>query len=154
MDIVRSHTLTTIREEFDEYVLEDGNTLRIKDVIVAFGFSSENPTDLDSDKLKAFIRFNQIVGVIPTGNIDTSGLEPQTNKISEKDRRKKISFKPKNTSLNLYETDEFLIILRSRLNNVWTTPYKDKDEIPIYSINTSIAVDSPAKKSFAVFKDN
>lgn len=154
IDVVKSHTLQTIREEFDEYILEDGNTLRIKDILVSFGLGGELKTDESGKiKTKTFVQFNQVTAVIPTADVDTSHLEPiGHNKISDEDRVKEIKFTPKRISLNLYETDEFLIVVRSRLNHVWITHYKDKNEVPIYSLNSDSSMDANVKKSIAPFK--
>ncbi len=155
VDIVKSHTLRTIREEFDEYLLQDGNTLRMKDVLVSFGFQDKEIKFDSAGKVttKAFIQFQQVLGIVPTADIDTSNLKIQEIPITEKDRINEIEFTPKKNSLNLYETDEVLIILRSKLNHVWTTPYKDKNDIPIYSINSSSAVEARSKGSIAIQKD-
>lgn len=154
-DIVKSHTLRTIREEFDEYLLQDGNILRMKDVIVSFGFPDKEVKFDSAGKAmtKAFIQFQQVLGVVPTADVDTSNLKIQAIPITEKDRINELEFTSKKNSLNLYETDEVLIILRSKLNYVWTTPYKDKTDIPIYSINSSSAVEARHKGSIAIMKD-
>lgn len=154
IDVVKSHTLQTIREEFDEYILEDGNTLRIKDILASFGLGGEIKTD-ESDKIKTktFVQFKQTIVVIPTADVDTSHLEPLGhNKISDKDRVKEMKFTPKRISFNLYETDEFLIVVRNRLNHVWTTPYKDSNNVPIYSLNSDTSMDAKPKKDIAPFK--
>ena len=152
-DIVKSHTLRTIREEFDEYILEDGNTLRIKDVLVSFGLGEITTTESDKKKAKTFIQFHQVISVIPTADVDTSHLQLQNRTITESDQIKEIKFTVKKNSLKLYETDEFLIIVRSRLNHVWTTPFKDKNEIPIYSLNCDVTLDTREKEELATFKD-
>lgn len=154
IDVVKSHTLQTIREEFDEYILEDGNTLRIKDILASFGLGEEIKTN-ESDKIKTktFVQFEQTTAVIPTADVDTSHLEQLGhNKISDKDKVKEMKFTPKRVSLNLYETDEFLIVVRSRLNHVWTTPYKDNNNVPIYCLNSDTTMDAKPKKDIATFK--
>jgi len=153
-DVVKSHTLRTVREEFDEYLLEDGNTLRIKDVLVAFGFTGEKKKDQSGKELlKTMVQFQQVNGIIPTGNPDTTNLKQQEGPTTDKDRVKKIGFKEKKNTLNLYETDEFLIVIRSRLNEVWTTPFKDQQNIPIYRTNGNSALSTHNKDQLAKFKE-
>lgn len=153
-DFVKSHTLRTIREEFDDYLLEDGNTLRIKDVLIGFGFSGKVKTGKDGKPVtKAFFNLKQVLGVIPTADVNTDNLEVTTKPVLPSDRIKKISFKEIKKSMNFYETDEFLIMVRNRLDEVWTTPYKDNNNIPIYSIISKAALDAPNKVSLAPFKD-
>lgn len=152
---IKSHSLRTIREEFNEYELEDGNILRIKDVLIGFGFGDKVEKKASGQtSIKAFVSIQQVIGIIPTGDVDTSGLELLPNRIiTEKDRKDKMKFTEKQASINLYETDEHLIIVRGRLNQVWTTPFKDRNDIPIYSLNSQSAVDAPPKNTFARITD-
>ena len=148
-----THTLRTIREEFDDYLLDDGNTLRIKEVLVGFGFTDKIEKKEGKAIAKAFFNVKQIVGIIPTADVDTGNLETTTQQITTKDRIEKIDFKPLKTSLNFYETDEFLIIVRSKLNEIWTTRFKDPNNVPIYSINSQSSVDAPNKSTLAQFEE-
>jgi len=154
VDIIKSHSLKTIREEFDDYLLEDGNTLRIKDVVVGFGFSGKFEKTKDGKEvLKAIVKVHQIVGLIPTGKVDVSTLTLLDRPLTETDRLEKVNFEPIKTSLNFYETDDFLIIVRNRLNEVWRTPFKDQDNIPVLGINSSTSLDSPNKITLAIIQD-
>jgi len=150
-DIVKSHTLRTVREEFDEYILEDGNTLRVKDILVSFGLGGKIEEKDGKMVTKTFVQYKLTVGVVPTADVDVSNLKIQDRPITESDRLKVLKFTPKKISLNLYETDEFLIIIRNRLNNVWMTPFKDKNDIPVYSLNTDSTLDAQDKKNLAPF---
>jgi len=150
-NIIKSHTLQTVREEFNEYVLDDGNILRIKDIIVGFGFAGEPKKD-DAGKMliKSMIQVQQVNAVIPTGNPDTSVLEFIGNRVlTAKDRKEKLGFKPKNESISIYETNEHFLFVRSRLNEVWRTNYKDKNNIPIYHFNSDSALDVKSEIDFA-----
>lgn len=153
-EVIKHHSLNTIREEFNEYILEDGNTLRVKDVLIAFGYSNKIETSPEGKKIaKALFKVKQVNGVLPTGNANVSKLKLVDRPITKNDRQQKLQFEPKKTSLNLYETDDLLIVLRTRLDEIWTTQFKDKDDLPIYSFDSTSALDAPQKKDFAVIKD-
>ncbi len=151
-DIVKSHTLKTIREEFDEYILEDGNTLRLKDILISFGLGDKTKEEDGKMKVKTFVQYKLIIGVVPTADVDVSNLKLLDRPITDSDREKELKFTPKQVTLNLYETNEFLIFLRNKLNKVWTTSYKDKNDIPIYSVNADSTMDAQDKKNISPFK--
>lgn len=126
----------------------------MKEVLVAFGFGDKIEKGEKGEKIvNAFINIQPINGVIPTGKVDTSKLKIIDRPIEISDRLKKVEFSPKKTSLNIYETDHHLIIVRSKLNEIWTTPFKDKNGVPVYSLKSISAVDSPPKATLAQFKE-
>lgn len=136
MVVIKSHTLRTIKEDFDEYDLEDGNILRVKQVLITFGFTEDVKKDEKGDKLvKTLANFQLVTGVIPTKEVDTSNLKLNpSGVIDPSERVKKVNFKPKKTHLNIYETDETIIFIRNNLLSVWATPYKDKIGYPTYHV--------------------
>lgn len=150
-NIIKSHTLKTVREEFNEYVLDDGNILRIKDIVMGFGFTGDIRKD-DTGKIltKSLVQLQQINAVIPIGSPNTSGLEfIGSHVLTIEDRKEKIDFKPKNESISIYETNEQFLFVRTRLNDVWQTNYKDKNDIPLYHFNCDISLDIKPKIDFA-----
>jgi len=152
-DIVKSHTLKTIREEFDEYILDDGNLLRCKEVLVAFGLGEPEKNPEGKMMAKTFVKYQQAIGIVPTADVDVSNLELANRNMTIKDRQNELKFTLKKTSLNYYETDEFIIVVRSKLNHIWTTPFKDNNNIPIYSIETDTSMDTIEKQGIALIKD-
>ncbi|MHB8601587.1 MAG: hypothetical protein ACYC6W_08325 [Nitrosotalea sp.] len=136
----------TVREEFSEFTLSDGNVLRVKDVLVSFAMT---PQKIESDKMLAKIsmQVQPVGGVIYTGKSDTSKLEFVTGiQVSDQDKISKLDFEPKNLVINVYETNGFLILLKSKLLEVWTTRYKDKNDAPIYRFYSSAVMDLMNKK--------
>src|SRR3990167_1920070 len=117
-EVVKSHTLKTIREEFNDYILADNNTLRVKDVLVGFSFTEKTKKDKDGKTIvESLIQFQQINGIIPTGSTDTSNLEfIGSHIISKEDRKERIGFKPKNELISIYETDEHMIFVKTILS--------------------------------------
>lgn len=142
MDKIDATNLRVIHEEFNEYVLSDGNTLRAKDVLISF-FTGE-PTKVEDNKfqVKVGIQFQPVGGVIPTGKVDISKLEPAKGyQPTDKDRISKLDFTTKKISICIYETDELLILVRSNLVEVWTTKFKDNNDVPMYRFSTAPIMD-------------
>jgi len=148
-NFVTKDTLRTIREELDEYLLEDGNTLRFKDVLISLETTGGTKKD-ESGKVLVEVsaQFHTVSGIINTGNVDVSHLEEsEAGTVGDDGRVSKIGFKSKRIILNLYETDEQLIIVRTELREVWTTKFKDKEGRPIYRFSHRTALESIAKES-------
>jgi len=62
-------------------------------------------------------------------------LEPYTNQPLDKSSYlKKIQFTPKQTFLNIYETDEFLISVENKVTEIWQSKYKDDNGTPVYHV--------------------
>jgi len=152
-DIIKSDQVTTIREEFSEYVLDDGNTLKLKNVLISIGRTSETKIENNKTKVKALFQLHTVTGVIPTGKVDVAKLLLQEKPdVSINERVSKIGFILKKGMLNLYETEQFLIILRDSLIDVWTTNFKDVSNIPIYSIESTSTIELLPKKEIAPIK--
>ncbi len=147
MVVIKSHTLRTIKEEFDEYELEDGNILRVKHVLITFGFTEDVKKDEKGNKLVKTLANSQLVtGVIPTKEIDTSNLKLNpSGVVNPSEYVKKVNFKPQKTHLNIYETDEAIIFIRNNLVKVWATPYKDKNDFPMYHVEAQAQLTAQSK---------
>ena len=136
----------TIREEFSEFTLSDGNILRVKDVLVSFTLA---PQKIEADKMlaKVTMQVQPVGGVIYTGKSDTSKLEfVEGVQVGDQDKVSKLDFEPKNLVINIYETSNFFILLKSKLSEVWTTKFKDKNDAPIYRFYSSAVMDLLNKK--------
>jgi len=153
---VKNQNLQTIREEFNEYLLEDGNTLRAKQVLTIFVSTGEIKKDEQGkDLMKTLINFKLITTIIPTGDVDTTNLmEIGNTGITKENVVNKVKFEEKKSYLNLYETDEVLITIRGAVIAVWSTKYKDKNDIPVYYVEGKGAVDFQQKKVIAPIKEN
>ena len=148
------YAITTLREEFNEYVLADGNILKLKDILVSFVPAGEKRKD-DQGKTyeKVLCQMNQINVVVPVGDADVSSLEPvDTDSVTKEHRIKKISFEPKHESLSTYEVNRHYVFVRSRLNEVWTTKFKDKNNLPIYNFSNRVALEIKPIDEIAVFQ--
>jgi len=154
-DLPAQEFVRVIREDFSEYALDDGNTLRVKGVLINFSLTGEQKTNKEG-KIMARVQYQTqpVGGVLNTAKIDTSALEERDpSTVSASDNVSKIGFKPKKIVLNLYETDEFLIIGKYDLQEVWTTKYKDKAAVPIYRYTGGLIFDAIGKDTLAPILD-
>ncbi len=62
---------------------------------------------------------------------------------------KKIEFKEKESYVNFYETDEFLITTLQLVDEIWLTKYKDSNDVPIYRVIASTEMELKPKKEIA-----
>lgn len=148
MDQIKSHSLRTIREEFNDYDLEDGNIIRSKQVLISFGFTGERRMDETGKNIaKMKISMKHVAGVVSLIELDTSVLELYSGQPLDKSAYvKKIQFKPKQTFLNIYETDEFLITIENQVSEIWQTKYKDEGNTPLYHVVAEAKLDAKLKK--------
>ncbi len=146
--------LRTIREEYDEYLLEDGNTLKCKQCLITFATTGEIKKDESGKEVvKTQVSLKFITAVVPTADIDTSDLKQvEGAQISKSDAKKSMKFEKKKSFLNFYETDEFVIMVRCKVIGVWTTPFQDMG-IPIYYVEGTGALDAQQKKKIAPIKE-
>jgi len=154
-DLLTQELVRVIREDFSEYILDDGNTLRVKGVLINFSLTVEEKTNKEG-KIGAHVQYQTqpVGGVLNTAKIDTSALEQRDpSTISASDNVSKIGFKPKKIVLNLYETEEFLIIGKYVLQEVWTTKYKDNASAPIYRYSGGLIFDAIGKDTLAPIPD-
>jgi len=152
---VRADKLQTVREDLDEYLLDDGNTLRTKQVLTSFGITDEiKKIDERKSLINTFVNTHQVNAIIPTGDVDASELEvlPPDVKITKETTTEKIGFKVKSNCLNVYETEEFIIFVRNTISSIWKTKYKDANGIPIYFIEGGAAIEAKLKRDIAKIK--
>lgn len=142
--------LHTIREEFNEYDLDDGNILRSKQVFMVFHPSNQIKQDPEGRKIADFmVSFNHVASIVPTGKIDTTLLTRYAGQpINESAYLKKVEFKERRTNLNIYETKDFLLFVNNILRDVWLTKYKDDNNIPLYHTIADARLKIKPKKEF------
>jgi len=148
MTKIKSHLLKTIREEFNEYELEDGTLLRAKQVIISFSLTDdESPVDDKGGKfVKILSNFQLVSGTVPTGEFILQEQKVIENTIPEEDIIKELKFEEKKSFLNIYETDEFLLFVRTNVTNVHLTKQKDQLGQPRYRILAEATLE-PIQKS-------
>ena len=148
------YALTAIREEFNEYALDDGNMLKIKESLVSLVPSKERRKDRHGNTFQNVSgKLSQVCVLVPQGDAD-GRLEPiGTNSVTKKDRIKRSEFEPRHESLNIYRVDRHYIFIKSKLYEVWTTRFKDKNSLPVYSFSTKIALEIKPIDEIAVISD-
>lgn len=148
MTKIKSHSLKTIREEFNEYELEDGTLLRAKQVIVSFALTDdESQVDDKGGKfVKILSNFHLVSGVVPTGEFIPQEEEFKETTVTEEDIIKEMKFENKKSFLNIYETDEFLLFVRTIVTNVYLAKQKDRFGQPRYRVSSQLVLE-PRQKS-------
>ena len=129
---------TTIREDFSEYECENGQILRAKATIA----NMIEKTD-DEGKKKSTLGFQEISSVVTPNPIDTSDYEfMPTEQVSQEHVTGELSFKTITEIINIYETENSVIILAPIMEKILLTNKKDKDGNPIlrYVLKRGISI--------------
>lgn len=118
---------TTIREDFSEYEVENGEILRVKFVLTEI----INRTNGDKET-GGGIRFSTISKISALAPIDTSNLEliSDPSQVTKKDEVKELKFKPTKEIVNIYETTNSLILAIPHMTKIFLTNKKDQNNLP------------------------
>ena len=116
----------TIREDFSEYEAENGQILKVKQVVTDIINSA------DDDKKKARIGSRLVSHIVTPTPIDTSSLEyePDPNKVTQADEVKDLDFRPLKEVVNIYETKNSIILVIPRMEKIILTRKKNTDNAP------------------------
>lgn len=136
--------ISTIREEFSKYKLENGLTFKLKIPIVAV------KEELDkNDIVKNTMIGNAVTGVLGyvemPHNFNTSDLQTIDSNSKPK-QTKKLRIIQRQEVTNIYETDNAFIILGIHLNEIFATDKKDFNGNPFLQFSHVVAtalVDKP-----------
>lgn len=144
-------TVHTIREEFNEYDLDDGNILRAKQILIVFHLSDQIKQDAQGNKMADFqVAFKQVVGAVPSGKVDTSVLLTHDGRhIDKSSFLKKVEFKERISYVNIYETRDFFLFVKNAVTEVWMTKYKDTNNVPIYHVEGNAKLTVKPKSEFS-----
>ncbi len=132
---------TTVREDFSEYEVENGEVLRVKAVVTEIINKTDGDKETGGD-----IRFSTISKISASDPIDTTDLELESdpNKVTEKDEVKELKFKTIKEIVNIYETANSLILVIPCVTKIVLTNKKDPNNLPRlrYLLVTDVAVTS------------
>lgn len=144
---IKSYALKTIKEEFNEYLLEDGNVLKAKQVMISFSLTDEITKDELGRFVKTLTSFQLVTGIVPIGQINTKDFPlSKSDIIPKEDFVKEVKFEEKKAHINIYETDDFFVFLRTDVRKVWLTKYKDEAGTPRYHIEANAVMIPQQKK--------
>jgi hypothetical protein len=136
-------SFTVIREDFSEYMTENGQLLRCKSVIMDI-FTEEK-----EGKIVSGINFNEVSHVISFTAMDTSTFETaEVSSVSEKDEIKEVEFSVKKEIVNIYETNKGIILAAPQMQKIFLTNKKDKAGSPILRYRSNTAVNIIQKPTF------
>ena len=136
----------TIREDFNEYEVENGQTLRFKPPIVDLSIESKVGSNKGSQ-----LGIKDISHVITNDEIDTSSMElSSAEAVTEKDQVRELKFVPNKQIINIYETQKHLILVAPFISKIFLTNKKDKTNSPIlrytYEMNINVIDKEPLHK--------
>lgn len=142
--MTREHIkFSTIREDFNEYEIENGQILKVKIMLVDVLVETREDRKKDST-----LGFRDFSNVITEGEIDTSNLEfASTEQITEKNQVKELKFKAIKEVVNIYETSKFLILVSPNITNVFLTNKKDQSNSPILRYTYGLGINTIDKSS-------
>lgn len=134
---------TTIREDFNEYDVENGQTLRMK-IILSDLFVVVNKDGTKSTQAG----FKEVSLVFANKEIDTSNLQLSSpEKVTEQDEIKTLGFQTIKEVVNIYETQHLLMLLYPRVTNISLTDKKSAEGEPILRYHTSVTFNNINKGS-------
>jgi hypothetical protein len=125
----------TIREDFNVYEIENGQILKVKQILTDVVVET-----IEDNKKISNLGLKEFSTLITNIEIDTSKLEYATpDQITEADEVKELQFRSIRELVNIYETNKSLILLVPKLQKVFLTNKKDHANAPIlrYKIITS-----------------
>jgi len=126
-----------IREDFSEYACDNGQILRVKTSITNI------IQDKNGEKSKVSVDFKDISNTFATKPVDTSDLEFSTpEQVTDNDNVRELTFEVLKETINLYETDDSIIVLLPVMHNIHLTNKKDRNGDPIlrYKIQNSFNI--------------
>lgn len=146
------YIMSTIHEEFNEYVLDDGNILKLKDILLPLIPGEKTKVGRGKTREMLHGQINHIHALVPAGKTDVSLLEPiGDNSVSKEHRTKIVCFEPRHESLNIYTVSGHYIFVKTRLDGVWLTKFKDRKDLPVYSLCSNVALEIKPMANIAVF---
>ena len=132
---------TTIRDDFSEYELENGQILKAKTSVV----NVVNVKDKDG-KEKGGVGLQPFTHVITPSNLERYGIEYTKGVATEKDQVKELNFKTKREVMNIYETKKSVILVGFKMEKIFlTNKVNDRNEpiLRFQSKNALNVIDKP-----------
>lgn len=133
----------TVREELNLYDIENGLRLRAMQIITDIHYEKEKEG-------KPNLGFKSVSYVESHGEVDTSSFEVMPlEQITDKDNTKKLNFTPVREIVNIYETENSIILIDSRVENIYLTNKKEEKGTPIlrFDSNTGISIVPKRKRT-------
>jgi hypothetical protein len=140
----------TLREDYNEYEVENGQVLKLKLSLVDITASNNKGDDKAS-----FLGIKSVAHVITDVKIDTSALEySSAEQVSEKDNVKELRFRTIKQVISVYETTKHLVMIAPSVEKIFETNKKDKTNSPILRYTYATGIDAYEKESLYKKPDN
>jgi hypothetical protein len=138
----------TIREDYNEYQLENGIILRIKQMLASVLMHTE-PEPYGKKSFSADFRDVSVI-LTPEG-LDTSRLESvYPDEVTERDETEEMRFTTIREIINIYETKNSLFIIAPHITKIALTNKKDKKtNLPIIRYASDTMVSTVSKPNFS-----
>jgi len=132
----------TIREDFNEYECENGQILKAKQILADIVHSED-----EAGKPKSNIGFKDVSVVITPTPIDTSDLEfMPREQITDKHVVKELKFKVIREIINIYESQNSIIMIAAHMSKIGLTNKKDETNNPLLRYSTKTGMSIISKK--------
>ena len=139
---------TTIREDFSVYEIENGQILKVKQILTDVVVET-----IEDNKKISSLGLKEFSSLITNVEIDTSKLEYAiSDQITEADQVKELQFRSIRELINIYETNKSLILLVPRVQKVFLTNKKDHTNAPILRYKSITTFNLIDKDSLAIRK--
>jgi hypothetical protein len=120
---------STIREDFSIYEIENGLVLRTKQIVTDIVVET---TEDNKKMTRLGTRDVSFVVVTDVNKIDTTNFEVSSpDNVTEKDQISELKFTRLKEVVNIYETDNALLFLTSKVQKIFLTNKKDNVGVPI-----------------------
>lgn len=118
-------SFSTIREDFSEFKAENGQILRMKPVVMDIIREQKNGKQMSS------LTFQEYSHVITELKIDTSGYTfAEASSVTDADKVKELNFVIIKRVINIYETEQSIILVSPDVEKIFLTNKKDKTNSP------------------------
>ena len=125
---------TTIREDMSVYEVENGQILKAKQIIVDIVEGEDKKGKFGN------LGFQPVSHVASPSDMDTEGLElAEVKQVTEQDEVAELKFTVKKQVINIYETDNAIILVNPKVEKIYSTNKKDKSGM-ILRFRTGIEV--------------
>jgi hypothetical protein len=134
--------LTTVREDFNEYEIENGQLLKTKNILM----------DLIEDEggklgKQGSIGFQTVSHVRTPILIDTTNLElALPEQVTDNDIVQELKFKIIKEIINIYESEKTIIFTDTQMEKIFLTKKKDKDGNPILRFRSGLNINVIPKR--------
>lgn len=134
---------TTIKEDFNEYEVQNGQVLKFKVSLADILVKAK-----DDGSKESVLGLKDVSHVITDVKIDTSKMELGTSEgVTEEDQREELQFRLRKQVVCIYETKSHIIAIAPTILKIYSTNKKDNANNPILRFTYGVAMNTIDKGS-------